>query len=123
MKRFSLNRRLIIAVVASQVLLATGLILVGTSLSRHYVRSAFDVYLQGRAESIAALVYYRDDGVPGLLFNDAKIPPSPHHIHKDIFVDVVGRRWNFGVEKKQPRDAIVAVINQGSDTLRAPLKI
>ena len=86
MKRFSLNRRLIIAVVASQVLLAAGLILVGTSLSRHYVRSAFDVYLQGRGESLAALVYYRDDGIPGLLFNDAKIPPSPHHIHKDIFV-------------------------------------
>lgn len=86
MKRFSLNRRLIIAVVASQVLLAAGLILVGTSLSRHYVRSAFDVYLQGRAESIAALVYYRDDGIPGLLFNDTKVPPSPHHIHKDIFV-------------------------------------
>ena len=86
MKRFSLNRRLMIAVVASQVLLAAALILVGTSLSRHYVRSAFDVYLQGRAESIAALVYYRDDGVPGLLFNDAKIPVSPHHIHKDIFV-------------------------------------
>src|ERR1700757_3777478 len=86
MKRFSLNRRLIIAVVASQVLLATGLILVGTSLSRHYVRSAFDVYLQGRGESLAALVYYRDDGIPGLLFNDAKVPPSPHHIHKDIFV-------------------------------------
>ncbi len=86
MKRFSLNRRLIIAVVASQVLLAAGLILVGTSLSRHYVRSAFDVYLQGRGESIAALVYYRDDGIPGLLFNDAKVPASPHHIHKDIFV-------------------------------------
>ncbi len=86
MKRFSLNRRLIIAVVASQVLLAAGLILVGTSLSRHYVRSAFDVYLQGRGESLAALVYYRDDGIPGLLFNDAKIPASPHHIHKDIFV-------------------------------------
>lgn len=86
MKRFSLNRQLIIAVVASQVLLAAGLVLVGTSLSRHYLRSAFDVYIQGRAQSIAALVYYRDDGIPGLLFNDAKVPPSPHHIHKDIFV-------------------------------------
>jgi signal transduction histidine kinase len=86
MKRFSLNRQLIIAVVASQVLLAAGLVLVGTSLSRHYIRSAFDVYIQGRAQSIAALVYFRDDGVPGLLFNDAKVPPSPHHIHKDIFL-------------------------------------
>lgn len=86
MKQFSLNKRLVYAALGSQVLLAIGLVIVGTSLSRHYIRSAFDVYLQGRAQSIAALVYYRDDGRPGLLFNQEKIPPSPHHIHKDIFL-------------------------------------
>lgn len=86
MKPFSLNKRLILAVVASQLLLGAGLVLVGTSFSRHYLRKAFDVFLQGRAESVAALVYYRDDGVPGLLFNDAKIPPSSHRIHKDLFL-------------------------------------
>ena len=85
MKTFSLNRRLILAVVASQLLLGAGMVLVGTSFSRHYIRSAFDVFLEGRAESVAALVYYRDDGIPGLLFNDAKIPPSSHRIHKDLF--------------------------------------
>lgn len=94
MKKFSLNKRLILAVVASQVLLAAGLIVVGTSFSRHYIRSAFDVYIQGRAQSVAALVYYPDDGSPGLLFNDAKIPSSPHHIHKDIF-DVKSDHGDF----------------------------
>jgi len=44
---------------------AVVIILVGTSLSRHYVRSAFDLYLQGRGESIAALVYCGDHGIPG----------------------------------------------------------
>lgn len=94
MQKFSLNRNLIIAVVLSQLLLATGLVIVGASFSRHYIRSAFDVYIRGRARSVAALVYYRDDGVPGLLFNATKVPPSPHHIHKDFYL-VKSDRGNF----------------------------
>lgn len=94
MKPFSLNRRLILAVVASQLLLGAGLVLVGTSFSKHYLRRAFDVFLQGRAESMAALVYYRDDGVPGLLFNADKIPPSQHHIHKNLYL-IKSDRDNF----------------------------
>jgi signal transduction histidine kinase len=86
MKKFSLNRRLIVAAVASQILLTLGLVLVGSSFSRYYIQSAFDVYLEGRARSIAAAVYYPDDGSPGLLFDGTKIPPSSHAIHKDIYL-------------------------------------
>jgi signal transduction histidine kinase len=86
MKTFSLNKRLIFAALGSQILLAIGLVIVGTSFSGHYIQSAFDVYIQGRAQSVAALVYYPDDGSPGLLFNNEKIPPSSHHVHKDIFL-------------------------------------
>lgn len=86
MKTFSLNRRLIAAVVLSQVLLAVGLVVVGTSFSHYYIRSAFDVYLEGRAQSIAALVYFPGSGKRGLLFISSKVPPSPHNIHKDIFL-------------------------------------
>jgi signal transduction histidine kinase len=85
MKRFSLTRRLIFAVILSQLLLAIGLVVLGCYYSRFYLRSAFDINLEGRALSVAALVYYRDDGVPGLLFDGSKIPPSPHHVHKDIY--------------------------------------
>lgn len=97
MQRFSLNKRLILAVVVSQLLLAAILVLVGASFSRHYIRSAFDVYIRGRARSVAALVYYRDDGIPGLLFNAAKVPPSPHHIHKDLYLvksDLGNYEWH-----------------------------
>lgn len=94
MQKFSLNRNLIVAVVSSQLLLAAGLVVVGASFSGHYIRSAFDVYIGGRARSVAALVYYRDDGVPGLLFNMDKVPPSPHHIHKDFYL-VKSDRGNF----------------------------
>lgn len=86
MKMYSLHKRLIFAVVASQILLAAGLFLVGTSFSRHYIRRAFDVYLEGRAQSIAALVYYPDDGSPGLLFNEAKVPSPARPGHPEIYV-------------------------------------
>jgi signal transduction histidine kinase len=86
MKKFSLKKRLIFAVVLSQILLAIGLVFVGTSLSRHSIQRAFDVYLEGRAQSVAAIVYYPDDGRPGLLFNDAKVPASSQHGHPEMFM-------------------------------------
>lgn len=86
MQSYSLTKRLIVAVMASQLLLAIGLVAVGTSFSRHYIRSAFDVYIGGRARSVAALVYYGNDGRGGLLFNSAQVPPSPHNIHKDVYL-------------------------------------
>jgi signal transduction histidine kinase len=86
MKAFSLNRRLVAVMVLSQLLLAAALVIVGTSFSRHYLLSAFDTNLEGRALSIAALVYYRDDGTPGLLFDATKIPPSTHRVHKDLYL-------------------------------------
>ncbi len=85
MKKFSLKNRLIFAFVLSQILLAIGLVLVGTSLSRHSIQRAFDVYLEGRAQSVAAIVYYPDDGSPGLLFNDAKAPPSSRDGNPELF--------------------------------------
>lgn len=94
MKNFSLNKRLVLAALGSQILLAICLVIVGTSFSGHFIRSAFDVYIQGRAESIAALVYYPDDGSPGLLFNEAKVPPSPHRVHQEIFL-VTSNKGDF----------------------------
>jgi signal transduction histidine kinase len=86
MKRFSLKKRLVGAVVLSQVLLALALVVVASWYARYYLRSAFDVNLEGRALSVAALVYYPDDHSPGLLFDSSKIPPSSHHTHKDIYL-------------------------------------
>ena len=94
MKTFSLENRLTFAVVASQLLLAVGLVVIATAFSRHYGRRAFDVSLEGRAESIAALVYYPDDGSPGLLFNAAKVLPGDHRGHGDLF-SVVSDHGDF----------------------------
>src|SRR5579871_2319397 len=84
--KVSLKRRLIFAFVTSQVLLAIGLVIVGTSFSRHYLERAYDVYLEGRAQSVGSIVYYADDGSARLLFNEAKIPPSSQHGHSEIFL-------------------------------------
>jgi signal transduction histidine kinase len=86
MKRFSLRNRLILIVASSQILLTIGLVLVGSSLSRRSIQRAFDVYLEGRAQSIAAIVYYPDDGRPGLLFNASKVPPSSQHGRQEVFL-------------------------------------
>jgi signal transduction histidine kinase len=85
-KKVSLTRRLIGAVVVSQLLLATAIVVVASFYCFHQLQSAFDVNLEGRALSVAALVYYPDDGRPGLLFDAAKIPPAHHNIHKDIYL-------------------------------------
>jgi signal transduction histidine kinase len=99
MTKFSLKNRLIFAIVLLQILLAIGLVFVGTSLSRHSIQGAFDVYLEGRAQSIAAIVYYPDSSRPGLLFNDARVPPSSQHGHPEMFL-VRSDRGDF--EKHTP---------------------
>jgi signal transduction histidine kinase len=85
-KSISLTKRLIGAVVVSQLLLAVALVVVASFYCFHHLQSAFDVNLEGRALSVAALIYYPGDGRPGLLFDAAKIPPAHHHIHKDIYL-------------------------------------
>ena len=86
MKRFSLTRRLIAAVIASQIALAAGLVAVGSYYTRYHLLAAFDVNLEGRALSVAALTYYSKEGKSQLLFDGSRIPPSPHDIHKDFFL-------------------------------------
>jgi len=83
-------------VIVSHLVLAACLVTVATSFARRYLQSAFDVTLEGRARSVAALVYYRDDGTPGLLFGASKIPPSSHTRHLD-FYDVRSNYEDFAV--------------------------
>jgi signal transduction histidine kinase len=85
MKSFSLTRRLLAAVIISHIVLAGCLVLIATSFARRYLKAAFDVTLEGRARSVASLVYYPDDGSPGLLFAASKSPISSHRRHLDFY--------------------------------------
>src|SRR5271169_3435320 len=75
MAKTSIQRRLMISIVVSQLLLAVGLIDVAVFVTRSQLRNAFDVALQGRAMSIAALVRYPEDDSHELVFEDDLVPP------------------------------------------------
>ena len=76
MAKTSIQRRLIAAIVISQLVLAVGLIDVAVFVTRAQLRRAFDVALHGRAMSIAALVRYSEDDSHSLIF-ERDLVPSP----------------------------------------------
>jgi len=75
MAKISIQRRLIAAIVISQLVLAIGLIDVAVFVTRGQLRRGFDVALQGRAMSIAALVRYSEDESHKLQFEGELAPP------------------------------------------------
>jgi signal transduction histidine kinase len=113
-RKFSLTKRLIATVVVSHLALAACLALVGTFYARHYLRLAFDISLEGRARSVAALVYYSDDGKASLLFEPSKAPRSEHIRHLDFFVvrssyrnfEAHTQGYDPSVFDNMPRDAV-----------------
>lgn len=76
MARTSIQRRLIAAIVIAQLVLAIGLVDVAVFVTRSHLRDAFDVALQGRAMSIAALVRYSEGELHNLVFEGDLVPPS-----------------------------------------------
>lgn len=85
MPRHSIARRLIAAVVISQLLLATGLFFVAVYFTHRQLLAAFDSQLQGRAMSIAALVHYSEDEHPVLQFQRDMAPPGLEPGHPDLY--------------------------------------
>ena len=85
MPKTSIQRRLIAAVVISQLLLALGLAFVAVYFTRRQLREAFDSQLRGRAMTIAALVRYSEDEHPRLIFEDDLVPPPLEKQHTDLY--------------------------------------
>jgi len=75
MAKTSIQRRLIAAIVTSQLVLAIGLIDVAVFVTRNQLRRSFDAELNGRAMSIAALVRYTEDASHKLYFESDLVPP------------------------------------------------
>jgi signal transduction histidine kinase len=85
MRKTSIQRRLIVAVVLSQTLLAVGLVWMAVYLNHRLLRRAFDNALQGRVASIAALVRYSEEPHPKLIFESDLVPPSLEKGHPDLY--------------------------------------
>jgi signal transduction histidine kinase len=81
----SIQRRLVAAVVLTQLLLAVGLVFVGVYFTRRQLRTAFDAGLHGRAMSVAALVRYSEEPHPVLIFDRELAPPPLDRGHPDFY--------------------------------------
>jgi len=80
-----MQRRLIAAVLLSQLLLAAGLLLAGVLYTHRRLRATLDAELQGRAMSVAALVRYTEDATGKVYFDDTLMPDSIDRRHPDLF--------------------------------------
>ena len=85
MPKTSIQRRLIAAVVISQLVLAVGLAFVAVYFTRRQLRVAFDSQLRGRAMTIAALVRYSEETHPRLIFEEDMVPPPLEKQHPDLY--------------------------------------
>jgi signal transduction histidine kinase len=104
MRQTSIQRRLIAAVVISQLLLAIGIVSVALYFTRRQLRDAFDAGLRGRAMSIAALVRYSEDEHPTLVFENDLVPPPLEKQHPDLYQVTSGEGRVLARSPNWPRD-------------------
>ena len=104
MAKTSIQRRLIAAIVISQLVLAIGLIDVAVFVTRAQMRRAFDVALQGRAMSIAALIRYSEDESHKLLFERDLAPPPLERDVPDLYEVVANNRKLIARSPSWPKD-------------------
>jgi len=84
-KSFSLTRRIIATVVATQLLLAIGLAAVAISYARYFLRASFNAGLEGNAMATLAFVRYNDRRPHHLIFNPTYMAPPVDPKHPDLF--------------------------------------
>jgi two-component system OmpR family sensor kinase len=104
MRQTSIQRRLIAAVVISQLVLAVGIVSVAVYFTRRQLRNAFDAGLHGRAMSIAALVRYSEDEHPILIFEDDMVPPPLEKQHPDLYQVIAGNGRVLARSPNWPQD-------------------
>ena len=85
MQQNSMQRRLLAAVMLSQLLLAAGLLLAGVLYTHRRLLATLDAALQSRAMSVAALVRYTEDATGRVYFDDTLMPESIDPRHPDLF--------------------------------------
>ena len=125
MARLSIQRRLIAAVVASQALLAVGLLFAGVYFTRRQLINALDNNLQARAMSVGAIVRYSEEDPPKLAFDSSLVPAALDRELPDLYRvrredgEILGRSsnwptdlevragkhgyWNFHIDRRRYR--------------------
>ena len=85
MPKASIRRRLMVSVLATQVILAVAVVSLSTYLTRWQLKGAFDAGLRNRAMSVAAAVRYTEFGKPALKFFPESAPPSLDKGYPDLY--------------------------------------
>lgn len=111
MQQTSIQRRLIAAVLISQLVLAAGLLSVAIYFTRRQLRNAFDAALHGRAMSIAALVRYSEDRPPTLIFETDLVPPPLEKHHPDLYQVVADGGHMLARSSNWPQDLQITPAN------------
>ena len=73
MRAFSIKRRIVTTVIATELVLVACLLVLATSVMRSHAIRSFDTALRGRALGVAALVRYSEGPQPELVFDNSPI--------------------------------------------------
>jgi signal transduction histidine kinase len=85
MRKPSITRRLIVSVLATQLVLTIGVVSLAAYITRRQLRRSFDAALHGRAMSIAALVRFSEEKPGDLIFDSSLVPPPLESEHPDFY--------------------------------------
>jgi len=82
---FSIKRRIVVAVVTTELLLVICLVFLAAFIVRRSSIRSFDTSLRGRAMMLTALVRYSEGAHPELYFDQALLPPQLSESAPDLF--------------------------------------
>jgi signal transduction histidine kinase len=120
----SIQKRVLLTIVVSELLLAVALASIAISYTRHRLLAAFDAALRARAMSLAALVHYADENVSGLEFAKTLVPPSLEPGKPDLYLvevtsaGVIARSPNWPEGSEIPKSPGVSRVRAGGKTYR-----
>src|ERR1700747_1789573 len=111
----SIQKRILLTIVISELLLAAALASIAISYTRHRLLAAFDAELRARAMSLAALVHYAEENPYGLEFQKTLVPPSLAAGKPDLYLVEV---TSAGVVARSPNWPAGLAIAKSSDVFR-----
>ncbi|HZQ25378.1 MAG TPA: ATP-binding protein [Terriglobales bacterium] len=120
MFRHSIQRRLIAAVVLSQSMLATGLLLAGVYFTHRQLMATLQNNIQARATSLTALVRYTEQDPPHLIFDGSMLPPPLDAKHPDLYLvttdqgTILARSPNWFEAARHPGDGFWTIHYNGT---------
>lgn len=111
----SIQKRILLTIVISELLLAATLASIAISYTRHRLLAAFDAALRARAMSLAALVHYAEENTYSLEFEKTLVPPSLEPGKPDLYLVEV---TSAGVVARSPNWPLGLEIQKSSDVFR-----